>query len=51
VGSVKLQELRRRGHQIQEISPWGNANAIAVTADGTLEGAADTRGEGSPKGF
>ncbi len=48
---LTLQELRRRGHNIQETTPWGNANAIAVTKDGTLEGAADPRGEGSPKGF
>ncbi|MEA5505120.1 gamma-glutamyltransferase [Halotia wernerae UHCC 0503] len=49
--TLTLQNLRRRGHKIQETEPWGNANAIAVTADGTLEGAADPRGEGSPRGF
>ncbi|MBW4563192.1 MAG: gamma-glutamyltransferase [Mojavia pulchra JT2-VF2] len=48
---LTLQELRRRGHNIKETTPWGNANAIAVTADGILEGAADPRGEGSPKGL
>ena len=46
-----IQELRRRGHNIEERSPWGNANAIIVTPDGKLEGAADPRGEGSPRGF
>jgi len=46
-----IQELRRRGHNITEQSPWGNANAIVVTPDGKLEGAADPRGEGSPSGF
>jgi gamma-glutamyltranspeptidase/glutathione hydrolase len=46
-----IQELRRRGHNIKERSPWGNANAIIVTPDGKLEGAADPRGEGSPRGF
>lgn len=46
-----IQELRHRGHNIQERSPWGNANAIVVTPDGKLEGAADPRGEGSPSGF
>ena len=46
-----IQELRRRGHNIKERSPWGNANAIVVTADGKLEGAADPRGEGSASGF
>jgi gamma-glutamyltranspeptidase / glutathione hydrolase len=45
--ALTLQELRRRGHQIETQTPWGNANAIAQTADGTLEGAADPRGEGT----
>jgi len=49
--ALTLQELRRRGHKIKETAPWGNGNAIAVTADGTLEGAADPRGEGSPRGW
>lgn len=46
-----IAELCRRGHKIEERSPWGNANAIVVTSDNTLEGAADPRGEGSPRGF
>ncbi len=46
-----VNQLRRRGHKIVERSPWGNANAIVVTPDGNLEGAADPRGEGSPRGF
>ncbi len=49
--AVTLVELRRRGHKIDEQSPWGNANAIVVTPDGKLEGAADPRGEGSPRGM
>ncbi|MBN3921612.1 gamma-glutamyltransferase, partial [Nostoc sp. NMS4] len=49
--ALTLQELRRRGHNIKETAPWGNGNAIAVTSDGTLEGAADPRGEGSPRGL
>ncbi len=49
--AVTLAELRRRGHKIDEQSPWGNANAIVVTPDGKLEGAADPRGEGSPRGM
>ncbi|MEH2393175.1 MAG: gamma-glutamyltransferase [Nostoc sp.] len=49
--ALTVQDLRRRGHKIKETTPWGNGNAIAVTADGTLEGAADPRGEGSPKGL
>jgi gamma-glutamyltranspeptidase / glutathione hydrolase len=46
-----IAELRRRGHKVEERSPWGNANAIVVTTDGKLEGAADPRGEGSPSGY
>lgn len=49
--AVTLAELRRRGHKIEEQSPWGNANAIVVTPEGKLEGAADPRGEGSPRGL
>lgn len=49
--TLTLEELRRRGHQIEEQSPWGNANAIVVTPDGILEGSADPRGEGSPRGY
>ncbi len=49
--ALTMQELRRRGHKIKETTPWGNGNAIAVTSDGTLEGAADPRGEGSPRGW
>ncbi|TVP67732.1 MAG: gamma-glutamyltransferase [Nodularia sp. (in: Bacteria)] len=49
--TLTLQELRRRGHTINESNSWGNANAIAVTADGDLEAAADPRGQGFPSGF
>ncbi|MDP5016328.1 MAG: gamma-glutamyltransferase, partial [Dolichospermum sp.] len=49
--ALTLVELRRRGHKIKETTPWGNGNAIAVTEDGTLEGAADPRGDGSPRGY
>ncbi|WP_341531290.1 gamma-glutamyltransferase [Nostoc sp. UHCC 0302] len=49
--ALTLQDLRRRGHKIKETNPWGNANAIVVTEDGTLEAAADPRGEGSPRGW
>lgn len=44
--ALTLQDLRRRGHKIKETAPWGNANAIAVTENDTLEAAADPRGEG-----
>ena len=49
--TLTLAELRRRGHQIELQSPWGNANAIVVTPDGILSGSADPRGEGSPRGY
>jgi gamma-glutamyltranspeptidase/glutathione hydrolase len=49
--AATLDELRRRGHQIQEGEGWGNANAIVLTSDGWLEGAADRRGEGAARGF
>lgn len=49
--ALTLQELRRRGHNIKETTPWGNANAIVVTADRNLEGAADPRGEGAAIGY
>ncbi|GAB1541591.1 gamma-glutamyltransferase [Scytonema sp. NUACC21] len=49
--ALTLTELQRRGHKIMQATPWGNINAILVTPDGTLEGAADPRGEGSPRGF
>ncbi|HEY9799796.1 MAG TPA: gamma-glutamyltransferase [Leptolyngbyaceae cyanobacterium] len=47
--ALTLQDLRQRGHNIKEINPWGNINAIVVTKEGDLEGAADPRGEGIPK--
>jgi gamma-glutamyltranspeptidase / glutathione hydrolase len=46
-----LAELRRRGHSIEPRSAWGNANAIQQLPDGTLQGAADPRGEGTAQGF
>jgi gamma-glutamyltranspeptidase/glutathione hydrolase len=49
--AATLSELWRRGHQIVESDGWGNANAIVLTADGWLEGAADRRGEGEARGF
>ncbi|MCY7276985.1 MAG: gamma-glutamyltransferase, partial [Phormidesmis sp. CAN_BIN44] len=49
--TLTIAELKRRGHQIEERSSWGNANAIVVMPDGSLEGAADPRGEGATSGF
>ena len=46
-----LDDLRRRGHDIQEMPGWSNANLIIVTEDGFLEGAADPRGEGAAREF
>ncbi|MBW4583925.1 gamma-glutamyltransferase [Aetokthonos hydrillicola Thurmond2011] len=46
---LTLKELEQRGHKIKETPPWGNINAIVVTPDGALEGAADPRGQGSPR--
>lgn len=46
-----LEELQRRGHEIDVQNGWGNANAIVVTPDGELEGAADPRGEGAARGY
>ena len=49
--TATIAELKRRGHKIVVRNPWGNANAIIVTSDNKLEGAADPRGEGSPSGY
>lgn len=49
--ALTLSELQRRGHKIKQTQPWGNINAIAVTSDGSLEAAADPRGEGSARGY
>lgn len=51
LNALTLADLQRRGHKIKQTEPWGNINAIIVTPDGILEGAADPRGEGSPRGF
>jgi gamma-glutamyltranspeptidase / glutathione hydrolase len=48
---LTIAELKRRGHQIQQGGNWGNANAIVVRPDGSLEGAADPRGEGIAAGY
>ncbi|MBW4524493.1 MAG: gamma-glutamyltransferase [Phormidium tanganyikae FI6-MK23] len=48
---LTIEELKRRGHQIQQREKWGNANAIVVLPDGSIEGAADPRGEGVASGY
>ncbi len=49
--ALTLQELKRRGHKIKQTRPWGNSNLIIVKPDGSLEGAADSRGEGEARGI
>lgn len=46
-----VNELKRRGHNIEMWDGWGNANAVVVTDSGVLEGAADPRGEGEARGI
>lgn len=48
---LTISELQRRGHQIQQRGKWGNANAIVILPDGSIEGAADSRGEGIAAGY
>jgi gamma-glutamyltranspeptidase/glutathione hydrolase len=42
--------LEARGHTLRELGGMGNAMAVWRRPDGTLEGAADPRGEGSAAG-
>ncbi|HIK30034.1 MAG TPA: gamma-glutamyltransferase [Oscillatoriales cyanobacterium M59_W2019_021] len=49
--ALTVEELRRRGHDLVTWGTWGNASAIEVMPDGTLEGAADRRGDGEAVGF
>ena len=49
--SATLETLQQRGHRIRTRRGWGNANAIVVMPDGTLEGAPDPRGEGAAYGY
>ena len=48
---LTIADLQRRGHQIQQRGNWGNANAIVILPDGSIEGAADPRGEGVASGY
>ena len=43
--------LRQKGHSIRSSSSWGNGNLIHLRNDGTLDGAADPRGEGTAVGY
>jgi len=51
IDPLTIEELKRRGHQIQQRGKWGNANAIIVLPDGAIEGASDPRGEGVAAGY
>lgn len=42
--------LEARGHTIKWRAGWGNASAVVVRPDGTLEGGADPRGDGAARG-
>lgn len=46
-----VENLRQRGHEIEQWQGWGNANAIVVQPDQTLAGAADPRGDGAALGW
>ncbi len=46
-----IEELERRGHTVESTRGWGNASAVVRRADGSLEGAADPRGEGTARGY
>ena len=50
-----IDELRRRGHEVEPIEPWdervGHAGALARHASGLIEGAADPRSNGAAAGF
>ncbi len=47
--AATLADLEARGHESSFRAGWGNANAIAVTPDGSLEGAADPRQDGTAR--
>ncbi|MDC0834861.1 gamma-glutamyltransferase [Geitlerinema sp. CS-897] len=49
--AATTEALENRGHELMVWDGWGNANAIVVTPDGILEGAADPRGEGTALGL
>lgn len=45
------QALEQRGQTLRDRDSWGNANGIVALPDGSLEGAADPRGEGAAAGW
>lgn len=46
-----VRALEARGHQLRVSDGWGNAMCIVQRPDGTLEGGADPRGEGTARGL
>ena len=46
-----IEALKQRGHTVVTGTHWGNADLILVKPDGSLEGAADPRGEGTAQGY
>jgi gamma-glutamyltranspeptidase/glutathione hydrolase len=52
VPAVVLAGLRSLGHDVKEArEPWGDVEAVAVGADGVLQGVADPRRGGTALGF
>lgn len=49
--ALTMEALRDRGHDLNLWDGWGNANAIVVTPDNRLQGAADPRGDGAALGL
>jgi len=51
IDSASLSVLMRMGHQTRVTPSLGRVNAIGVRIDGTLDGAADRRGDNSACGY
>jgi len=55
IGANVIEALRAAGHDVQVVGPYeeimGHAGAIVRHPDGTLEGAADPRGDGLVAGY
>lgn len=51
IDSTALLQLQKMGHTLQPIQSMGRVDAILVREDGTLEGAADKRGDDTAAGY